>query len=106
MHIRPATRADISQTASISVPSFWNDELYDWIAPRKGQYTEDFRQAFLRRHRVRLLTPGFVFFVAITDKGDEGWEGKEQVVGYAIWESRGESEAARKWIKKPWSTCS
>ena len=105
MHIRPATQGDISQMADISVPAFMDDELYTWIAPGRRKYSEAFRDAFIRKHRKRLLTPGYVVHVAVTDNGDDDWHGKEQIAGYAFWESLGKSDAAVKWRKDSWSTC-
>ncbi|CAD6591906.1 MAG: hypothetical protein ASARMPREDX12_005488 [Alectoria sarmentosa] len=76
MHIRPATPSDISSTASISTLCFWNDELYVYTNPWRERYPDHFRALFLRRHKLRLVTPGYVFLVAVTDEGDRGHEGE------------------------------
>ena len=105
MHIRPATPSDFSSTASISVPCFWNDELYDYTNPWRERYPDHFRASFLRRHKLRFVTPGYVFHVAVTDAGDQGHEGEGVVVGFAVWERRGTSEAARGWRRDGYWNC-
>lgn len=105
MHIRPATPSDFSSTASLSVPCLWNDELYEYTNPYRENYPDQFRSLFLRRHKLRFVTPGFVFHVAITDDGDDGHEGEGRVVGYAVWERKGDSDAAMKWRGDTWWNC-
>ena len=97
MHIRLATPSDFSSTASMSVDSFWNDELYVYANPRREQYPDDFRDAFLRRHRLRYWLPDYIFQVAVTDPGDDDNDPGGRVVGHAIWIRNGSSEEARKW---------
>lgn len=99
MHIRLATLADCSETASISVTSFHDDELFDWMNPRRVEFPDDFRYFFLRRHQMRFWSPDHVFYVAMTDEQDNDWSGKSQIVGYAVWERRGDTEAAKSWKK-------
>lgn len=99
MHIRPATLSDFSSTASMSVDAFWNDELYEYTNPWRSQYPDHFRDLFLRRHRLRYWSPGCVFYVAVTDLGHDVYPAG-RVVGYAIWERRGTSDAAKRWQKQ------
>ena len=99
MHIRPATLADCSTAATFSVPGFENDELFEWLNPRRAEYPEDFRCFFLRRYHMRYWSPDHVFYVAVTDEQDHEWSGESQVVGYAIWQRRGDTQAARAWRK-------
>lgn len=106
MHIRRAQPTDFPTTASISVDCFWEDELYDFTNPYKVQYPDHFRSLFLRRHHQRFWTPGFVFYVAVTDEGDDGHEGDGTVVGYAVWCRRGTSEQALKWQTQSVQSCS
>ena len=105
MHLRPATPADASTTASMSVDSFWNDEFYVHINPWRAQYPDDFRDSFLRRKRLRLWSFDFISHVAVTDEGDEGHLPGGRVVGYAQWERKGTSEEAKTWRKSTWRTC-
>ncbi|MCJ1454170.1 hypothetical protein MMC28_004521 [Mycoblastus sanguinarius] len=99
MHTRPATPADFSATASLSVDCFWDDELFAYTNPWRRQYPDHFRDSSLRRHRLRYWSPGFIFHVAVTDDGDEGHKEGGTVVGYAIWQRRGTSDAAKIWLK-------
>ncbi len=97
MHIRLATLDDCSTTASFSVFGFDNDELFEWSNPRRREYPDHFRYFFLRRHQTRHWSPEHIFYVAATDKQDEDWSGASQVVGYAVWQRRGESNVANTW---------
>ena len=104
MHIRPAHTIDFSAIASISVDCFWDDELYNYTNPYKVQYPDHFRAYFVRRFNGRYWTPGFLFYVAVTDEGDEGHEegGDEEgkIVGYAVWYRIGTSEQALMWQRQ------
>lgn len=105
MHICPAKPENFSSTASMSVDAFWNDELYVYTNTRRDQYPNHFRDLFLRRHRLRYWTPGYIFHVAVTDEGDDGHTEGGTVVGYAIWERRGTNDAARGWRKDTFWSC-
>ena len=65
--------------------------------PRRIEYPSHFRAYFLRRYQMRFWSPEFVFHVAETDKGDSAWSGTAQIVGYATWSRRGESDVALAW---------
>jgi len=97
MHIRLATLNDCSTTASLSILGFDDDELFEWMNPRRREHPDHFRYYFLRRHQTRYWSPEQVFYVAVTDRQDVGWAGASQVVGYAIWQRRGESDMAKSW---------
>lgn len=104
MHIRLAILNDCSTTASFSILGFDNDELFEWTNPRRREHPDHFRYYFLRRHQARYWSPEHVFYVAVTDKQDKDWSGASQVVGYAVWQRRGESDMAKSWrIQDPWS---
>ena len=105
MHLRPATPADAFATASISVDSFWNDEFYAHIHPWRAQYPDDFRDSFLRRDRLCFWSSNSVCHIAVTDEDDEGHLPGGRVMGYAMWERKGKSEAAKKWRKRTWRAC-
>lgn len=100
MHIRLATLNDCSKTATFSIFGFDNDELFEWTNPRRREYPDHFRYYFLRRHQTRYWSPEHVFYVAATDEQDEDWSGASQVVGYAVWQRRGESDAANAWRRQ------
>ena len=100
MHIRPATLADCSQTSSLSVTSYNDDELFAWMNPRRKEYPDHWRYFFLRRQQMRYWSPEQVFYVAVTDEQDNDWSGQSQVTGYAIWARRGDTKAATSWRKQ------
>lgn len=121
--LRPATLLDHPTTATFSVPAFLNDELYQFTNPSASQYPQDFRQHYLRRHRLRSVLPAFVFWVAVEDASGDvdkhatgqdasqsdhsqwGHGSVEKVVGYAIWRRYGDSEQARRWQTQTWAEC-
>ena len=105
MHLRPAEPSDFSATASMSVDAFWNDELYAYKNIWREQYPEHFRYSFLRQHRLRYWSAGYMFHVAVTDEADKEHDEGGKVVGYAIWQRRGTSEAAKHWQKQTWRAC-
>jgi hypothetical protein len=75
-----------------------DDELFEYLCPRRKEYYSHFRDFFLRRQKMRLSTPGWVLRVAVTDAGDWGTEHKGgEIVGYAAWERIGNDPAALKW---------
>ena len=96
MHIRLATAHDVPATASLSVSAFANDELFEWMCPHRTVYPTHFRAHFLLRYQARFWSSDFVFYVAETDKCDDDWSGAAEVVGYAIWSRRGNSEVAKR----------
>ena len=109
MLIRPARRSECSQTATLSVAAFRDDELYRYLDPYQDQYPAHYRDYFLRRHKLRFVTPEYHFFVATLEEGDEGYEAgdeAEQVVGYSMWSRKGESDVAKRWNRKQtWAEC-
>lgn len=94
MHIRLARADDIPATATLSVPAFTDDELYQPMYPRRIEYPSHFRASFLNRYQMRFWSPDFIFYVAETDESDRAWSGTEQIVGYAIWSREGQSDVA------------
>jgi hypothetical protein len=62
------------------------DELFSHLCPHRYEHYPDFRYAFLRRLKKRLVTPGYVMIVAVEN---------EEIVsgglirGYALWERIG-----------------
>lgn len=106
MHIRPFQPEDISAAASIAVSCFSDDELYNFTNPHKAQYPDDFRAHFVRRLRLRYWTPGYVFYVAVTDDGDQGHEEGGRVAGFAVWQRTGNSAEAMRWQQQSIRSCS
>ena len=102
MHVRPAVSSDLSATSTLSVSGCWDDELVEWLNPYRAQYPENFRDSFLQKHRMRYWSADYHFYVAETDQEDKDWSGEPQVTGYAIWQRRGNNEAAKAWQKWSW----
>jgi hypothetical protein len=104
MHVRPMTQQDAPYVADIFNVSFATDELFSWLAPGHDQHPGDQRRGYLIRMKIRLLEPGVLAFVAVTDVDDISWTGSEEVMGYAVWRRHGEDEGSRQWIhKKTWA---
>ncbi|ODH46738.1 hypothetical protein GX48_07194 [Paracoccidioides brasiliensis] len=104
MHIRPLLAADLPDAASVVADAMLDDEVWQYLSPRRMEYYDNYRASFVRRLKIRLLTPGYVTYVAVADPPNdiEGFTGQVQergdkVVGYAAWVREGTSPAARKW---------
>ncbi|KAK2750444.1 hypothetical protein FQN57_003924 [Myotisia sp. PD_48] len=95
MRIRRFEPADLRSASVVSVEALMEDILYALLNPKRKEYPDEFRAGFERRLRAESVTPGFVLYVAITDSKDEGEP--NQVMGYAIWERRGQSPEAGGW---------
>ncbi|KAL8725444.1 MAG: hypothetical protein Q9166_007338 [cf. Caloplaca sp. 2 TL-2023] len=121
MRIRRAIPSDFPTAASFSVAAFANDELYHFTNPYAAQNPSSFRDCFLRRLKVRNISPGYIIWVAVIADLDAleddtlGGEPThvemvrtstitdEKVVGYAIWVRHGQSAQAKKWQTQSWS---
>ena len=97
MRIRPLLREDIPLLSSIASEVFWDDDLFAWLCPHRDRYADDFRAYFVRRYRIRCASLLSHMFVAETEETDAEWQGSSQLVGGAVWERRGNSNAARSW---------
>ncbi len=115
MHLRPMQLMDLPDLADLSAESQFEDEIMEFIAPYRRDYYTSYRNAFLRRMRTRSLRPGWFFWVAETDEGDEPTASQKQrgenepggrVIGYAAWLREGESPVARNWqrMNEEWFT--
>lgn len=108
MHLRPMHLGDLPDLADLSAEAQFEDELTDFIVPYRRDYYTSYRNSFLRRMRARRLRPGWIYWVAETDEGDEPTTMQKQkgekelggrVIGYAAWLREGQSPVARNWQK-------
>lgn len=106
---------DLPDVADVGAETHLDDELVAFIAPHRHKYYASYRNGFLRRCHARLLRPGWFYWVAETDPGDEPTalqrsRGEKEcggcVVGYAAWTREGNSPVARKWqrMNEGWLT--
>ncbi|KAK2801316.1 hypothetical protein FQN51_005416 [Onygenales sp. PD_10] len=101
MHIRPLQPADFSDAATLLADAFRDDEVFIHLYPGRMQYYSHYRASFLHRIKLRFSTPGWITYVAVTDPGDDGpGQPGGKIVGYAAWERKGDSDAARQWKSK------
>jgi hypothetical protein len=106
MHLRPMHSSDISDVADLSAEAHVEDEIVAFVAPHRKTYYRSYRDFSARRIRARRLKPGWIYWVAETDEGDEPTvlqksrgetEAGGRVIGYAAWTRVGDSPVARKW---------
>lgn len=106
MHLRPMHSTDVSDVADLSSETQLEDEIVEFVAPHRKTYYQSYRDASVRRIRARRLKPGWIYWVAETDEGDEPTvlqrsrgenEAGGRVIGYAAWTTVGGSPVARKW---------
>ncbi|KAI9842685.1 MAG: hypothetical protein M1837_006970 [Sclerophora amabilis] len=98
MRVRQMNPDDFSSVATLLAEAFHEDILFAWLHPRRTEYPAQFRDSFLRTLKRRHYTPGTQSVVAETDETDvDCWNGKPEIAGYAAWERKGPSDAARKW---------
>lgn len=101
--------------ADLSAESQLDDEVVEFIAPHRRKYYASYREGFIRRMHARRLKPGWIYWVAETDEGDEPTalqkrtgekEAGGRVVGYAAWTRVGQSQVARNWqnMNEGWLT--
>lgn len=99
--LRLARLQDLPEVADLAARAMVDDELFAYLCPRRHQYYADFRQAFLRRFKSRLATPGFVVIVAVDrapqGHSSSGGEQIEQIRGYGVWERLGKGVNAVRW---------
>jgi hypothetical protein len=115
MHLRPLQLSDLADIAELTAETQFDDEVVAFIAPYRQKYYTSYRNGFVRRIHARSLRPGWIYWVAETDEGDEptamqkqrgGKEFGGRVVGYAAWLREGESPVARNWqrMNEGWFT--
>jgi GNAT superfamily N-acetyltransferase len=82
MHIRPATRKDLPDIATLNRDVQIDDEISKMISPYRYQHPECMRQSFMLRFTPHLYD-GHSCLVAVSDDNDEWWTGTEQILGFA-----------------------
>jgi hypothetical protein len=95
MELRPACASDLPYVADLAARAMLDDELFAYICPYRHSRFPDFRDAFLRRLKRRLVTPGFVMIVA--DQRPRHSNGGELIRGYGLWGRMGSGEDAQRW---------
>lgn len=90
VHIRPLRSSDISAIVDVQAAAFADDELFNWLYPRRKDYPWTFRHDWLHRLRRRTNEPGQKVFVA---------EVRGDVVGVAIWDWRGKTADDAGWTE-------
>ena len=101
MHSVPLNRALIPACASAAALSFRHDELYVLLQPYQVEYPTRLREHFVRVLRRRLVTPGMVTRVMLSDDCDEWWDERagEEVLGWVVWRRSGRKEG---WDDEIW----
>jgi hypothetical protein len=110
MHI-----SDVPDVADISSETQLDDEIVEFVAPGRKKYYASFRIGSIRRIHARRLKPGWLYWVAETDEGDEPTALQKsrgeielggRIVAYAAWTRVGSRPVARNWQKmnEEWST--
>ncbi|KAJ5691815.1 GNAT family acetyltransferase [Penicillium macrosclerotiorum] len=97
--LRPARLEDLPFVADLAAEAMVEDELFAYLCPHRHEHYADFRLAFLRRLKTRLVTPGFAVMVAVEpcERQQGGLYGEKQIRGYAVWERMGKSDKAARW---------
>lgn len=108
MHLRPMHLRDLPDVADLSAETQLDDELVEFIAPQRHKYYASYRNGTARRIYARSLKPGWFYWVAETDEGDEPTALQKsrgetelggRIVGYAAWTRVGTSPVARNWLR-------
>lgn len=94
--MRDGVPADVPRFAEIGAYAFLDDGLYEVLFPKRREFFEDYHSAWLKRLRTRILLPGAIYKVIETDVVDENGHTRKEIVGWAAWERRGSSEAAKR----------
>lgn len=100
VHLRPAVSLDLPYIAEVAAKAMLDDELFAFLCPRRREFYSDYRQAFLRRLRTKLRTPGWVIIVAVANPATDTVDTESgPIVGYCVWERIGETaeESTRQW---------
>jgi hypothetical protein len=110
VRVRHATSTDLPSIADVCAQAMLDDEWFVYACPERRRYYRSFRDAFLRRTKQRMVEPGYVLTVATTTSinyGDDEIACKiakkqndEVVVGYCVWERRGNDEHAKRWRRE------
>ena len=98
VHLRPACAQDLPDIADLAAQAMLEDELFSHLCPHRYENYPDFRYAFLRRLKKRLVTPGYVMIVAVENEGSVAGE---LIRGYAVWKRNG--SGADQWVNDTWT---
>ena len=100
MHLRLAEERDLPACAELAAQAMLDDELFAITCPKRHEFYADYRDSFFQRHRLKFLSPGYVFVVAVEEFEnipDFNGDREDRIVGYAAWERTGEDPAAQQW---------
>ncbi|KAJ5152614.1 GNAT family acetyltransferase [Penicillium canariense] len=96
--LRPICREDLPFVADVAAQAMLEDELFAYLCPHRHTHYADFRLAFLRRLKRRMVTPGCVMVVAVEQTEPEHeLNGGARIRGYAAWERMGTGAGAARW---------
>ena len=100
MHLRLAEEQDLPTCAEVAAQAMLDDELFAITCPKRHEFYADYRASFFQRHRMKFLSPGYVFVVAVEDSEsvlDSSISQEDRVLGYAVWERIRDDAAAQQW---------
>lgn len=97
MRLQAVKREDLPEIIEITHRAMENDELFDWLNPRRKEFPGDLRRNQTIRLRERLVGIGQYGYVVVTEEGDRGWIGKPQVAGFVFLHRSAGDEASEKW---------
>ena len=97
MPIRPANPSDEPAMASILATAFFDESLFGPVVhPHRHKYRNDVKIFWSERVRKAWQTKDEKLFVATTVE-----DGKEEVIGVAVWQRQGDDEGSRK-VEESW----
>ncbi|EAW13555.1 putative GNAT family acetyltransferase [Aspergillus clavatus NRRL 1] len=109
MLLRPATAQDLPAIAEVAAQAMLDDELFEYLCPRRRKFYAEYRQSFMRRLRTKLLSPEWLVIVAVDTSAPvaDGPHSSMSITGYAVWERIGEGakDTVRQWKESdqaPW----
>ncbi|KKK17222.1 hypothetical protein P175DRAFT_0426071 [Aspergillus ochraceoroseus IBT 24754] len=87
-------REELEPLCRIAASAWQNDPLFSWLFPGGQTHPEDFLILWKIILDMEFLEPGkFIFAASIYDAETQ----TNKIAGFAVWERRGDSEAARRW---------
>lgn len=98
VQIRKARYSELPSISHVLAKAFWDDNLNgDLIHPHRNEYPADVELYWLRRSRVNFWDYTWSWVVAVDH--DEEDEGKEAIVGIAVWARLGDGSRV---LQCPW----
>jgi hypothetical protein len=92
IRVRPAVYSDAPDIRAVQNAAFRKSALEEYLAPHRNEFPDDHVRNGLGKTKKALVSPGYWQFVAVVEEN-----GKEKIVGAALWTRRGKSEAAKRW---------